>query len=209
MQQGRFIFPIQAVSHRSEWCSDWLKGKRNNNCCDRAYIFVMLCRLSLTSWPHFFQDELIVSLNSQHKCQWRIQQSRLLPFHVPQGDAVQLGRRTAGSWLRRPWGLCCWGAHWLLGEAQGGQALEEGLGTCPGPSARVRQLFEAKAAIRKAWLNIQLIMPELASPLCATKVHAAFRDKANGARLTGRLGLAGCLGAAIALLLARRSYSCI
>lgn len=85
MQQGRFIFPIQAVSHRSEWCSDWLKGKRNNNCCDRAYIFVMLCRLSLTSWPHFFQDELIVSLNSQHKCQWRIQQSRFASVSRPPG----------------------------------------------------------------------------------------------------------------------------
>lgn len=89
----------------------------------------------------------------------------------------------------------------MLREAQGGQALEEELGTWSGPLVQVRQLFKAKNAIQKAWLNVQLIMLELASPLSPTDVHTAFRDKASGARLTMGLGLVGCLGAAIAYFL--------
>lgn len=74
----------------------------------------------------------------------------------------------------------------------------EDLGTWSGPSVLVRQCFKVEIVIRTAWLSTQLIVLGLASPLSPTDIHAVFRDKAGGARLTTGLGLVGCLGAAVA-----------
>lgn len=93
-----------------------------------VYIFVVLCLLSPTNHPHFFQDELIISLTYQHKCQWRIQQSRFASISCSPGgcsSAWQDIRELAAASLG---GFCSW-VHWVLREVQGGQVLAEKLGS--------------------------------------------------------------------------------
>lgn len=65
----------------------WLT-KKNNNCYDRAYTFVMLCLLrpyQLAPFNPRWVDD--ISRTSQCKCQWRNQQSRFVSISHHSGWA--------------------------------------------------------------------------------------------------------------------------
>lgn len=109
------------------------------------------------------------------------------------GPAWQNSRELPVASLGGP----CSGTHWELREAQGGQALGEDLGTWSGPSVQARQLFKVKIVIWKVWLNIQLIVRELALLLSPTDILTAFKTRPMVPPHHGS-GWVGCLEAATA-----------